>query len=47
MGEVDSGARRWSIVGLTIFMSVVMHGITVTPLTRVLDGRHGRNADAE
>ena len=47
IGEGDSGARLWSIVGLTIFMSVVMHGITVTPLMRVLDRRHGRNPDAE
>ncbi|MDR6830986.1 NhaP-type Na+/H+ or K+/H+ antiporter [Bosea robiniae] len=47
IGEVDNGARLWSIVGLTIFMSVVMHGITVTPLMRVLDRRHGRNPDGE
>lgn len=47
IGEVEDSARLWALVGLIILMSVVMHGVTVTPFMRLLDRRHGRDPDAE
>lgn len=40
------GARRWAIVGLVVLLSVLLHGLTVTPAMRLLDRRHGRDPDA-
>ena len=31
----------WATVGLTVLVSIVMHGITVTPVLRFLDRRSG------
>ncbi|MDU0343643.1 cation:proton antiporter [Bosea rubneri] len=47
IGEVEQSDRLWALVGLIILMSVVMHGVTVTPFMRLLDRRHGRDPDAE
>ena len=38
--------RLWAIVGLIILLSILLHGLTVTPLMRRLDRKHGRNPDA-
>ena len=38
--------RLWSIVGLIVLMSVLLHGLTVTPAMRWLDKRHGRDPDS-
>ena len=38
--------RLWAIVGLIILLSVLLHGLTVTPIMRGLDRRHGRDPDA-
>lgn len=38
--------RLWAIVGLVILMSVLIHGLTVTPIMRNLDRRRGRDPDA-
>jgi NhaP-type Na+/H+ or K+/H+ antiporter len=38
--------RLWSIIGLIVLMSVLLHGLTVTPAMRWLDKRHGRDPDA-
>lgn len=43
--EVDEGARLWAIVGLVALLSILLHGLTVTPAMRMLDRRHGRNPD--
>lgn len=43
----EGGERLWSIVGLVVLMSVLMHGLTVTPVMRWLDRSHGRDPDAE
>ncbi|MDH2329109.1 cation:proton antiporter [Cereibacter sp. SYSU M97828] len=39
--------RLWAIVGLVVFASILMHGLTVTPIMRWLDRSHGRNPDAD
>ncbi|NBB13816.1 sodium:proton antiporter [Caulobacter sp. SLTY] len=43
-----AGAERlWAIVGLIVLLSVLLHGLTVTPVMRGLDRRQGRDPDAE
>ena len=38
--------RLWAIVGLVILLSILLHGLTVTPVMRRLDRRLGRDPDA-
>lgn len=38
--------RLWAIVGLIILLSIIIHGLTVTPIMRGLDRRQGRDPDA-
>ena len=38
--------RLWAIAGFVILMSILMHGLTVTPIMRNLDRRRGRDPDA-
>ncbi|MFD1952216.1 cation:proton antiporter [Sphingomonas arantia] len=45
--EVDGVERLWGIVGLVILFSVVLHGLTVTPIMRSLDRQHGRDPDRD
>ena len=45
--EVDGGERLWAIVGLVVLLSIVMHGLTVTPIMRSLDRLRGRDPDAD
>ncbi|AYF03088.1 cation transporter (plasmid) [Paracoccus yeei] len=45
--EVEDGARLWAIVGLVVLVSVLMHGLTVTPVMRLLDRTQGRDPDAD
>ena len=47
MDGVQGGERLWAIVGLTILVSILMHGLTVTPIMRQLDRVQGRDPDAE
>ena len=47
IGPIEAADRLWAIVGLIILMSIVMHGITVTPVMRLLDRRQGRDPDAD
>lgn len=39
MSDVAVGDRLWALVGLIILMSILMHGITVTPVMQMLDRR--------
>lgn len=39
-------SRLWGIVGLIVLLSILMHGLTVTPAMRRLDRAHGRDPDA-
>ena len=45
--EVAGAERLWAILGLVVLLSVLMHGLTVTPVMRLLDRKQGRNPDAE
>ena len=41
----EGGDRLWAILGLVVLVSVLMHGLTVTPAMRWLDRSHGRDPD--
>lgn len=43
---VPEAERLWGIVGLVILLSVLLHGLTVTPVMRFLDRLRGINPDA-
>jgi NhaP-type Na+/H+ or K+/H+ antiporter len=45
--EVAGAERLWGLVGLIVLMSVLLHGLTVTPIMRSLDRQQGRDPDAE
>ncbi|WP_188715992.1 cation:proton antiporter [Paracoccus acridae] len=45
--EVTGAEHLWAILGLVVLLSVLMHGLTVTPVMRLLDRKQGRNPDAE
>ena len=44
---VEGGERLWAIVGLVVVISIVLHGLTVTPIMRKLDRSQGRDPDAK
>lgn len=44
--EFSQADRLWGIVGLVALLSILIHGLTVTPLIRLLDRTHGRDPDA-
>ncbi|MDF2797773.1 MAG: hypothetical protein K0R85_517 [Devosia sp.] len=46
-GEFAGGEQLWAIVSLVVLLSIVLHGLTVTPVMRKLDRFHGRDPDAE
>lgn len=39
--------RLWAIVGLVALLSILLHGLTVTPIMRGLDRQQGRDPDAD
>ena len=41
------GERLWAIVGLVALFSILLHGLTVTPVMRLLDKKQGRDPDAD
>lgn len=43
--DMPQGERLWAIVGLVALMSILLHGLTVTPAMRLLDRLHGRDPD--
>lgn len=45
--DLTHAARLWAIVGLVVLLSIIMHGLTVTPIMRRLDLTHGRDPDAD
>ncbi len=45
--ELGNADRLWAIVGLVALFSILLHGLTVTPIMRTLDRRHGRDPDAD
>ncbi|WP_313900838.1 hypothetical protein [Methylobacterium sp. J-026] len=36
----------WSTAGLTVLISILLHGVTVTPALRALDRRMGRDMES-
>jgi NhaP-type Na+/H+ or K+/H+ antiporter len=44
-GPFEGGERLWGIVGLIVLLSILLHGLTVTPVMRGLDRRQGRDPD--
>lgn len=44
---VPEAERLWGVVGLVILFSILLHGLTVTPIMRFLDRQQGRDPDAE
>jgi NhaP-type Na+/H+ or K+/H+ antiporter len=38
---VGDAERLWGIVGLVVLMSILLHGLTVTPIMRTLDKQRG------
>lgn len=45
--EAEGAERLWAVAGLVILVSILMHGLTVTPVMRLLDRKHGRDPDAD
>ena len=43
----EGRGRVWALVGLICLMSILLHGITVTPVMRWFDRSQGRNPDAD
>ncbi len=45
--NVDGAERLWGLLGLVVLFSVVLHGLTVTPIMRLVDRQHGRDPDKD
>ncbi|MBR7710659.1 sodium:proton antiporter [Microvirga sp. SRT01] len=45
--DVADPERLWGIVGLVVLLSILLHGLTVTPIMRSLDERRGVDPDAK
>ena len=45
--DVGEHERLWALMGLVVLLSILMHGLTVTPVMRTLDKRQGRDPDAD
>jgi NhaP-type Na+/H+ or K+/H+ antiporter len=45
--DVVGAERLWGLVGLVVLLSVVLHGLTVTPIMRSLDRQQGRDPDRD
>lgn len=46
-GEFENAERLWTILSLVVAMSIIMHGLTVTPVLRWLDRSQGRDPDKD
>ena len=44
-GGFGSGEHLWSIVGLVVLLSILLHGLSVTPIMRAMDRQQGRDPD--
>ena len=45
--DVGDADRLWAILGLVVLLSILLHGLTVTPVMRQVDRMHGRDPDAD
>jgi sodium/hydrogen antiporter len=41
------GVELWPVLGLVVLLSILLHGLTVTPVMRGIDRAHGRDPDAD
>ncbi|HVF95037.1 MAG TPA: cation:proton antiporter, partial [Sphingomonas sp.] len=39
--------RLWGLLGVVVLLSILLHGLTVTPIMRSLDRQQGRDPDRE
>ena len=39
--------RLWALISLVVLLSILMHGLTVTPVMRLIDRQQGRDPDAD
>lgn len=46
-GQFEAAERLWTVLSLVVVMSVVMHGLSVTPIMRWLDRSQGRDPDKD
>ena len=37
---------QWATAGLTVLISIILHGVTVTPVLRALDRRRERDTES-
>jgi len=44
--DLAEGQRLWSIVALVVLFSILLHGLTVTPIMRFIDRKRGIDPDA-
>lgn len=44
-GGFGSGERLWAIVSLVVLLSILLHGLSVTPIMRAMDRQQGRDPD--
>ena len=44
--SIQPADRLWAILGLVVLFSIILHGVTVTPVMRRLDQSQGRDPDA-
>ncbi len=45
--EAGDQSGLWALLSLVVLLSILMHGLTVTPVMRSLDRHQGRDPDAE
>lgn len=45
--KIADPERLWGLAGLVVLGSILLHGLTVTPLMRSLDRQQGRDPDAD
>lgn len=45
--EAGDQSGLWALLSLVVLLSILMHGLTVTPVMRSLDRHHGRDPDAD
>jgi NhaP-type Na+/H+ or K+/H+ antiporter len=45
--EFAQARELWAILGFTMLVSIVLHGVLATPVMNWLDRRHGRKISAE
>ncbi len=45
--QIAKAERLWGLVALVILLSILLHGLTVTPVMRGLDRQQGRDPDAD